>query len=183
MDYARFNYVAQPGDGDVAMNPEGRPLRQVLDQLGLPADPRRQDTRRREADARRVDRRSTKAIRCTASATRRAPIPGSQTEDLGDDGVKASEYGIANLKRIMPKLLEWTYEQGADYSPAARRCTVRSAPVEPVHGPRADHRRRHRLDPQERRPDRARPTRRSRGEAAGGGEVPHRAGAQRRRPG
>jgi hypothetical protein len=42
--------------------------------------------------------------------------PGSQTEDLGDDGVKASEYGIANLKRILPQLRDWTKEPGADYS-------------------------------------------------------------------
>ncbi len=41
--------------------------------------------------------------------------PSSQTEDLGDDAVKASNYGIANLKRILPKLIEWTYEEGKDY--------------------------------------------------------------------
>ncbi|MGB3152546.1 MAG: zinc-dependent metalloprotease, partial [Maribacter sp.] len=41
--------------------------------------------------------------------------PSSQTEDLGDDAVKASLYGIANLKRIVPKLIEWTKEDGKDY--------------------------------------------------------------------
>ena len=33
--------------------------------------------------------------------------PSSQTEDLGDDAIKASEYGIANLKRIVPNLMDW----------------------------------------------------------------------------
>ena len=42
--------------------------------------------------------------------------PSSQTEDLGDDAVKASEYGIANLKRIMPKLMKWTTKDGETYS-------------------------------------------------------------------
>jgi hypothetical protein len=42
--------------------------------------------------------------------------PTSQTEDLGDDGVKASEYGIANLKRVVPNLAQWSFEQGKDYS-------------------------------------------------------------------
>ena len=41
--------------------------------------------------------------------------PSSQTEDLGDNAVKASEYGIANLKRIMPNLIEWTTEDGETY--------------------------------------------------------------------
>lgn len=41
--------------------------------------------------------------------------PSSQTEDLGDDAVKASLYGIANLKRIVPNLIEWTQEDGKNY--------------------------------------------------------------------
>ena len=41
--------------------------------------------------------------------------PSSQTEDLGDDAIKASEYGIKNLKRILPKLMEWTTEDGETY--------------------------------------------------------------------
>ena len=41
--------------------------------------------------------------------------PTSQTEDLGDDSVLASQYGIKNLKRIVPNLIEWTAEEGKDY--------------------------------------------------------------------
>ena len=41
--------------------------------------------------------------------------PSSQTEDLGDDAIKASEYGIKNLKRIVPKLIDWTTEDGETY--------------------------------------------------------------------
>ena len=42
--------------------------------------------------------------------------PSSQTEDLGDDAVKASMYGMANLKRIVPNLVTWSAEEGKDYS-------------------------------------------------------------------
>ena len=42
--------------------------------------------------------------------------PSSQTEDLGDDGIKASNYGIANLKRIVPNLMKWTGKKGENYA-------------------------------------------------------------------
>ena len=42
--------------------------------------------------------------------------PSSQTEDLGDDAILASMYGIKNLKRIVPNLIEWTTSPGEDYS-------------------------------------------------------------------
>jgi hypothetical protein len=42
--------------------------------------------------------------------------PRFQTEDLGDNSMKASEYGIKNLKRILPNLIEWSKEKGEDYS-------------------------------------------------------------------
>lgn len=42
--------------------------------------------------------------------------PSSQTEDLGDDAVKASTYGIANLQRIVPNLITWTAEDGKNFS-------------------------------------------------------------------
>jgi hypothetical protein len=41
--------------------------------------------------------------------------PQSQRESLGDDQVKASEYGLANLKRVVPNLIEWTSKDGYGY--------------------------------------------------------------------
>jgi hypothetical protein len=41
--------------------------------------------------------------------------PSSQTEDLGDNAIKASDYGIQNLKRIVPNLITWTQEDGKNY--------------------------------------------------------------------
>jgi hypothetical protein len=45
--------------------------------------------------------------------------PSSQTEDLGDDAVKASMYGIKNLQRILPNLEQWTSEKGETYDDLA----------------------------------------------------------------
>jgi len=45
--------------------------------------------------------------------------PSSQTEDLGDDAMKASMYGIKNLKRILPKLEDWTTKKGDTYEEMA----------------------------------------------------------------
>jgi hypothetical protein len=42
--------------------------------------------------------------------------PHAQTEDLGDNSMKASEYGIKNLQRIVPNLIEWTGEDTKDFS-------------------------------------------------------------------
>lgn len=39
----------------------------------------------------------------------------NQTEDLGDDAMKASMYGIKNLQRVIPNLMEWTREDNKDY--------------------------------------------------------------------
>jgi len=47
---------------------------------------------------------------------RRLPLdPTAQTEDLGDDAMRASALGIKNLKRIVPKIGEWSYEEGSDF--------------------------------------------------------------------
>src|SRR5690606_8443729 len=41
--------------------------------------------------------------------------PQSQRESLGDDQVKASEYGLANLKKVVPNLVDWTSQNGKGY--------------------------------------------------------------------
>ena len=41
--------------------------------------------------------------------------PRSQTESIGDDNMKASYYGLENLKRIVPNIIKWSYEEGKEY--------------------------------------------------------------------
>lgn len=41
--------------------------------------------------------------------------PRSQKEDIGDDAMLASDYGIKNLKRVVPNLIQWTYQPNDPY--------------------------------------------------------------------
>lgn len=42
--------------------------------------------------------------------------PRTQTEDLGNNAMKAGEYGIKNLKRVMDNLMIWTYRDNEGYN-------------------------------------------------------------------
>jgi len=45
----------------------------------------------------------------------RAQDPRSQTEDLGDNQMKANEYGLKNLKRVMQNIEKWTAQPDGQY--------------------------------------------------------------------
>ncbi len=115
MDYARFNYVAQPGDGDVALMPNigiydkysiNWGYRDILDKTAEEEKP--------ILDQWILEHAGDPMYRF-GRQQRGVIDPSSQTEDLGDDAVKASRYGIMNLKRIVPKLIEYTAEDGKNY--------------------------------------------------------------------
>jgi len=115
MDYARFNYVAQPEDKGVALMPNigtydkysiSWGYRPILDTDAKDEKPILDSWILKHAGdpMYRFGRQQRGVI-----------DPSSQTEDLGDDAVKASNYGIKNLKRILLKLEEWTSEEGETY--------------------------------------------------------------------
>jgi hypothetical protein len=117
MDYARFNYVAQPGDEGVALMPNigvydkysiSWGYRPILDAADARAE-------KSTLDAWILEHAGDPMYRFGHQQAGGVVDPSSQTEDLGDDAVKASEYGIANLKRIVPNLIEWTSEKGENY--------------------------------------------------------------------
>ncbi|HSE27077.1 MAG TPA: zinc-dependent metalloprotease [Gemmatimonadales bacterium] len=115
MDYARFNYVAQPGDSGVSLHPAIGPYDLWAIRWGYrpvigAATP---DEEKRTLDAWVREREGNDLYRFGDPST---IDPTSQTEDLGDDGVKASDYGIENLKRILPELRSWSHRPGADYA-------------------------------------------------------------------
>ena len=118
MDYARWNYVAQPGDDGVALMPSywDTPNIGVYDKYSIKwgykpiLDVSEEEEKKilrnwiREKENDLAYRYGDPGI-----------DPSSQTEDLGDNAIKASEYGIANLKRIVPNLIDWTTIDGEDY--------------------------------------------------------------------
>ncbi|MBA2290982.1 MAG: zinc-dependent metalloprotease [Gemmatimonadales bacterium] len=115
MDYARFNYVAQPGDGAVAMNPGIGVYDKYSIEWGYRPIP---SARTPDGEKKTLDQwiRAHDGDPMYRFGDPSGTDPGSQTEDLGDNSVKASEYGVANLKRIMPELMKYSYREGADYS-------------------------------------------------------------------
>ena len=121
MDYARFNYVAQPGDRErgVQLTP---PRFGVYDEYAVkwlytPVP----DAKTPEEEYAVTSKWITEA---SADPTYRygkqqfggIVDPKSQTEDLGDDAVKASEYGIRNLRYILANLNDWVKDEDRDYS-------------------------------------------------------------------
>ena len=114
MDYARFNYIAQPEDKGVSLMPDigvydkhavKWGYKPILDAKTAKDEKKTLDKWIRDNENSLMHRFGSAGI-----------DPSSQTEDLGDDAVKASEYGILNLKRIIPNLNKWTSEDGKDYS-------------------------------------------------------------------
>jgi hypothetical protein len=113
MDYARFNYVAQPQDG----------IKDIYPKIGL-YDQYAINFGYRYFPGNKSVKEETTIQETMASEKAKNPIyfygkqgtidPRAQSEDLGDNAMKASAYGIENLKRILPNLEKWTYTPGKD---------------------------------------------------------------------
>ena len=116
MDYARFNYVAQPGDDGVALMPDiGVYDKHAINWGYRPILDKTAEEEKPILNAWIMEHADDPMYRFGHQQVGDIHDPSSQTEDLGDDAIKASEYGIANLKRIVPNLMEWTTEEGEDY--------------------------------------------------------------------
>jgi hypothetical protein len=118
MDYARFNYVAQPED---SISERGLISRigeydiwaiewgyRWYPELKTPED---------EIPMLNkwiVEKMGNKALWYGSEFT--SDDPRTQTEDLGDNAVKAGEYGIKNLQRVMRGLMQWTYQPNEGFS-------------------------------------------------------------------
>lgn len=116
MDYARFNYIAQPGDEGVILYPGIGDYDKWAIKWGYTWF----DNLSPEQEAKILNKwtveKAGNPVYFYGQQTGNPIDPRSQSEDLGDDAVKASMYGIANLKRIVPNIEKWTYEEGQPYS-------------------------------------------------------------------
>ena len=114
MDYARFNYIAQPEDKGVALMPNVGVYDKHAIKWGYKPilGVKNAKDEKKTLDKWILDNQNSLLHRFGSAGI----DPSSQTEDLGDDAVKASEYGIKNLKRIIPNLIDWTSEDGKDYA-------------------------------------------------------------------
>lgn len=115
MDYARFNYVAQPEDGVKDLYPRiGE-----YDIWAIKWGYQTLDGATPEDDQKTLSKEYIQEIAKNPRiwfGTETNPYdPRSQSECLGDNNMLASEYGIKNLKRIVPNLIDWTKEEAQDY--------------------------------------------------------------------
>lgn len=116
MDYARFNYIAQPEDGVTNFYPKIGEYDDWAIKWGYTYFPESESAEETEEILDEwIKERADDPAYFYGRQSGAKIDPRSQNEDLGDDAVRASEYGLANLKRIMPELLEWTYRENETY--------------------------------------------------------------------
>ena len=120
MDYARNNYVAQPGDLEkgVRLVP---PLIGVYDihaiNWGYRLFPGDLTPEQEKPLLNKIitDKGDDPMFKFGAQQIFNTLSPADQTEDLGNDHIKAGNYAIANMKKMVPQLEKWFHEEGEDY--------------------------------------------------------------------
>jgi hypothetical protein len=117
MDYARFNYIAQPEDNisDAGIFPRIG----IYDKWAIEWGYRyRPEFKTPEAELpssnQLIIQRLTADKRLTFGTESDGDDPRNQNEDLGDNAITAGNYGIKNLKRIVPSIIAWTSEPNKD---------------------------------------------------------------------
>lgn len=110
MDYARFNYVAQPTDRGVRLTPPDLGVYDYFLVKYAYAPIPEAATAKDEAPVLESwvhEVAGDKRFRYGRQQVRYRYDPSAIEEDLGDDPVKAADYGIANLKYILSNLNGW----------------------------------------------------------------------------
>ena len=119
MDYARFNYVAQPEDkvSEKGLFPRINDYDKWAIKWGYQYRPEFKDPAKEKKALRTETSKVLEGNRrlwwCGDEG--RGQDPRSQTEDLGDDQMKANEYGLKNLKRVMENIEKWTAQPDGEY--------------------------------------------------------------------
>ena len=117
MDYARFNYVAQPEDGisRIGIFPRINDYDKWAIQWGYTP---MLDAKDEDEDHKMLEPMTAKAQQNKrlwwGDGESTSIDPRRQTEDLSDDPIKASYYGILNLKREIKALPQWTLDNEKD---------------------------------------------------------------------
>jgi hypothetical protein len=118
MDYARFNYVAQPGDGITGA--DLYPRINFYDKWAIEWGYRQiAGVTTAEGEQPILNKWTIEKLKDKKYwfGTESDPDdPRCQNEDLGDNAMKAGEYGIKNLQRIMPNLMTWTSTPNEGYA-------------------------------------------------------------------
>jgi hypothetical protein len=119
MDYARQNYVAQPGDGLAPRDFVRRlgPFDDFIINWGYRVIPEARTAEDERPVLHRwyMQQQGPMPYRYLPQSAVGID-PRAQTEDIGDDAVRASGLAVDNLKRVVPNLVAWTTRSGEDYT-------------------------------------------------------------------
>jgi len=117
MDYARFNYVAQPEDkiSRAGLFPRIGDYDNWAIEWGYRYFPHYKTAEDEKSYLNKWVIERLKDNRLWFGTETNLDDPRSQREQVGDDGMKGAAYGIKNLQRILPNLEEWTKEPNKDY--------------------------------------------------------------------
>jgi hypothetical protein len=119
MDYARFNYVAQPEDNisQKGLFPRINDYDKWAIKWGYQYRPEFSDPdaekKALRSEVSKVLKKDRRLWWCGDEGW--GSDPRSQTEDLGDNQMKANEYGLKNLKRVMENIEKWTAQPDGQY--------------------------------------------------------------------
>jgi len=116
MDYARYNYVAQPGDENIRFVRQIGPYDHYAINWGYRyINPELPDDQKESILDRWIKEKEGDPVFMFGSG-RGQFDPTSQTEGIGDDPVEATAYGIKNLKIVAENLVDWTTTEGENYA-------------------------------------------------------------------
>ena len=116
MDYARFNYIAQPGDGVTNFFPRVGEYDKWVTKWGYTWFGDMPIEEQQEILHRWTTERADDPRYFYGSQTSNPIDPRSNREDLGDDAMKASYYGIKNLEVITDNLIDWIGKEGEEFT-------------------------------------------------------------------
>ncbi len=119
MDYARYNYIAQPGDQNIRFIRQLGPYDAYAINFGYRYYP--------EANSADDELSMLDQLVSSKSGDPKYMFgsqgsrfdPRSQTEDIGNNSIKASTYGLSNLKIVAQNLPAWTSDQTNNYNDLA----------------------------------------------------------------
>lgn len=118
MDYARFNYIAQEGDGVKKITPEIGVYDKFAIEWGYRWTGKSSPEEELPITRKWIEAHAKDPLYFYGEQQDETIDPRSQAEDLGNDAMKAGEYGLNNLKKTIPRIIEWTTKSGEDYDNA-----------------------------------------------------------------
>ena len=118
MDYARFNYVAQEGDGVKQITPKIGVYDEFAINFGYRWTGKSSPEEELNITKSWIDKHDGDPKYFYGEQQSETIDPRSQSEDLGNNAMKAGEYGIINLKKTIPNIIEWSTKDGETYEEA-----------------------------------------------------------------